>query len=276
MRLLALGLFSIAAAASACAQPTSVARTLTADPWCDETRRGWTDREVACEVREQVVQARALDVAAHVNGAVTVKEWDRDDVLVRARVSAAAPTQAEAERLVRRTSVASAGGHIRAETPRTRGRRAYAGVAFEIFAPRHLSLRASVVNGPLTVHGLRGRIEAETANGPVTLDGVGGDVSVDAANGPVSITLGSRWAGRALRVGAANGPVTLDVPRGLSARVEAETANGRIRAQGLDVSQLDRQRGRYVGETLTATLGRGGPLLSLETANGPITLRARG
>ena len=270
----------ILATGTVCAQPTTVSRTLVDVPWCEEAdaavHRWRTSRGVACEVREFVIQTDELDVAGLVNGGVTVKEWGRDDVLVRARVVGTARTASEAARLVHATRVNASGGRVRAETPSSRNN-ATAWVDFEIFAPRSTDLSADVVNGPLTISGLSSEISAEATNGPVTLENVGGDVSVKAMNGPVTVSLdGDRWRGSGLHVETANGPITLVVSDDFSARVEVETRNGHVHCDDLGLSKADRQRGRRTGDSLAGTIGNGGPPLRFETANGPVFLRTRG
>jgi len=65
-------------------------------------RDNWSsDRLVGqCEIREQKVPATGmLTVDARRNGGVSIKGWDQNEVLVRARVQAAAGTQSEADQL---------------------------------------------------------------------------------------------------------------------------------------------------------------------------------
>lgn len=264
-RLLLLPLLALGVGASA--QPT---RVLASDAWCDRdgggSRRAW-----ACEVRETVVQTGALDVEA-LNGAVTVKRWDRPDVLVRARVAGSARSDAEARRLVRETEVTTRGGTVRARTPEARD--GGTSVSYEIFAPQRTNLTVRAANGPVGVYGLEGTIRAEATNGPVSLDDVAGDVRVRATNGPVTVALGgSTWRGAGLDVAAQNGPITLTLPPAYSARLAARTENGGISTEGLQIARAARAGRRTAGDTLETTLGRGGPVLSLSASNGGIQVR---
>ena len=55
-----------------------------------------------CEIREQTVPAGGtITVDASKNGGVSVKGWDRNDLLVRARIQTAATTQSEADQLAK-------------------------------------------------------------------------------------------------------------------------------------------------------------------------------
>lgn len=266
MRLL---LFLPLVAATACAQP---ARVLPADDWCDRANTWQGVR--ACEVRETMASADALDLVV-LNGSLEVKEWDRPDVLVRSRITAGAKSQADADRAVRETVIAVDGGRVRAE-PGWAGD-AQASVSFEVFAPRDTDLTLVATNGPVGVHGMSGRIRVEATNGPISAHDLSGDVELAATNGPVEVDLGgSGWRGPGLSVSAQNGPITLSVPRDYSARLAAKTDLATISADGVRYAETSRQRGRVMGDQLEATLGRGGPLLSLVAHNGPVRLRSGG
>src|SRR5215831_20689153 len=72
---------------------------------CDN--RGYDgDRARHCDIREQTLPSVGrLSVEGH-NGSATVKGWLRSDVLVRSRVDSAAETQAAADLLASRVSMA--------------------------------------------------------------------------------------------------------------------------------------------------------------------------
>src|SRR6266540_511597 len=71
-----------------------------------------------CEVKEQTIPAGgAITIDARKNGGVSVKGWDRNEILVRARIHAAASTQSEADELAKQIRIETAGGKIFAEGP---------------------------------------------------------------------------------------------------------------------------------------------------------------
>lgn len=262
-----------AASAQAPRADRSAERGPSADSWCDENR--WSDRRAVrvCEVVELAAPAGPLDVAAHPNGAVTVRQWDGPDVRVRARIEAAAESEARARALLRQSAVDIDGGTVRTRTPDVDD--GWVTVGLEILTPRRTDLTVTATNGPLTLDGLDGRIRATATNGPIVATGLAGDVRVRSQNGPVTLTLaGETWGGAGLDVESRNGPLAVSIPRGYSAGLDAETEVGQIDARNLPLRNADRRRGRYVGDALTARLGRGGPALRLRTANGPVTLRA--
>lgn len=256
-----------ALAAAASAQTAAAVRVLSGDPWCD--RVSAAGQRVACEVREFVVNADALDLESQ-NGPVTVQTWDRADVLVRARVVGVARQQDQAERLVRSSSVTVRGGVVRAGPPR-----GGASVSYDVFAPRDTDLNVKTVNGPVEIRGLSGRTRAQAANGPVTLSGLAGDVKARSTNGPVTVRLdGRRWRGSGLDVEAVNGPLAVSVPDDYSADLLTETERGRIRTDGVEVCDPVSIRNGS-GEQVAGRLGGGGSTIRLRTTNGPVVLTKR-
>lgn len=267
---LALALVLLTACASA--QPHH--RTLSDDEWCETSHHG--DYERACEVREVVLSADRLDVDAAPNGGITVRTWDRSDVLVRARVESGARTRAEADRLVEETRIRVDGGRVRTEAARTRdGRDRWVSVSYEVFAPARTDLALATVNGGVAVHGVHGDIEARTVNGGISMDGVAGEVVARTTNGGIEVGLdGGAWDGAGLDAETTNGGISMTVPAGYSARLDARTRVGRISASGLSIPEADRQRGRWMGDRVETTLGRGGAPLRLVTQNGGVSIRA--
>ena len=78
-------------------------------------RDNWhNDRLVGqCEIREQKIPAGGLlTVDASKNGGVSIKGWDQNEILVRARVQGAAASQGEADQLVKQIRVETSGGKV--------------------------------------------------------------------------------------------------------------------------------------------------------------------
>lgn len=239
-------------------------RVLADDPWCEETED--EDQAGYCEVREYTLPAReriAVDAGEH--GSIRVEAWDRDEVLLRARVQAQAPTEDTARRLVASTDVETS-STVRPDAPDAR-RDAWVGVSFELRVPRRTDLDLTTHHGGIGIEGVTGRIAFEALNGGVRLDGVGGDVRGETTNGGLSVTLtGDTWQGQGLDVETVNGGVRLVVPEGYSAELETGTVNGRVRL-GFPVQMQGEGGDRFV-----TTLGRGGPRLRVATTNGSVTL----
>jgi DUF4097 and DUF4098 domain-containing protein YvlB len=247
------------------ALPAAAQRTLTDDPWCTE-REDAGEAVRACEVREfTLAPRRTLAVEAGDNGGISVEAWDRDEVLVRARIQAKGASSAEARRLLERVAIET-DGTIRPRVPRAR-RDAWASVSFRLMVPRRSDLALRAHNGGIGIDGVSGAIEFATRNGGVHLDGVGGDVRGRTTNGGLDVHLaGDRWAGDRLDVETTNGGIRLVVPDGYSADLETGTVNGGLRLGFPVTVEGD------VGRRVRTRLGDGGRPVRVVTTNGGVVV----
>ena len=241
------------------------------DDWLEHCREnsGRNDHVNYCEVRELGMRAtdRPLAVDAGQNGGVAVAAWDRDSILVSARIQAQASSEDEARDIARDIRIETSGGTVRADGP-SFGRGRSWSVSFEVFAPERTDLRLDTYNGPIAVDGVSGRMELRAHNGPVALDHVGGDVHARTTNGPLRIKLdGRRWQGAGLDAETTNGPVVLVIPGDYSARLETGTTNG-----PMSIDFPITVQGR-LSNHLSLELGSGGPPVRAITTNGPVTVR---
>ncbi|MDH3496379.1 MAG: DUF4097 domain-containing protein [Gemmatimonadota bacterium] len=227
-----------------------------------------SDDERFCEMRETTLPAGRdpIEVDGGPNGGIRVLGWDGRDIKVRARVTAAARSDARARELADGVEI-TADGAIRARGPRA-GRREWWAVTFEVLVPRHANLDLRTTNGGIRVEDVRGRIRFATTNGGVRLAALAGDVAGRTTNGGVEVVLtGSRWDGEGLDAQTTNGGVRLLIPDGYSAHLEASTRNG-----GLSVDFPITVQG-LVGKSLSFDLGTGGPTVRLRTTNGSVRLQ---
>lgn len=164
--------------------------------------------------------------------------------------------------------------------------------------PRRYSVRLSTAGGAVSVARLDGSVDAQTAGGAITLEGASGDVRGATSGGPLSV---GRVDGR-LSLRTSGGPITLD--GGAGGALVAETSGGAVRATldraptadvdlrtaggAIDLTlpahtnavldaattagRVASDFGTPRGAALRTTLGRGGPLVRLRTAAGPITI----
>jgi hypothetical protein len=237
------------------------------DEWCRESGRG--DRGWFCEVREFTLSAEdAIRVDASPNGGIAVWGSDRDDVLVRARVSARARTDDDAMEIVEAVDVDVSGTSVEADGPRT-GRRESWSVSYRIYAPSRSDLSLESTNGGITIEDVTGDLDFRTTNGGIHLTGVGGDVRGRTTNGGVHVVLdGTSWSGAGLDVTTQNGGVHLTVPEGYSAHLETGTVNG-----GLDFDFPVTVQGRLNRRSISMELGSGGNPIRVRTTNGGVTVR---
>ncbi len=236
-------------------------------------RDNWSsDRLVGqCEMREQKVPATGmLTVDARRNGGVSIKGWDQNEVLVRARVQAAASTQSEADQLAKQIRIETAGGKIFAVGPENRKDYQW-NVSYEIFAPKRTDLSLEAYNGGIYISDITGRIEFEGHNGGVVLKRVGGSVRGGTTNGGLVVELdGSRWDGEELDVHTTNGGIVMSVPENYSAHLETGTVNGHL---SIDFPVTVQGR---ISRELAVNLGSGGATVRAMTTNGGVKIKRAG
>lgn len=224
-----------------------------------------------CEIKEQTMAAGGtITVDARKNGGVSVKGWDRNEVLVRARIQTAASTQSEADELAKQIRIETGGGKIFAEGPDNRKDHNW-NVSYEIFVPRRSDLSLEAYNGGISIVDVSGRIEFTGHNGGVVLKRVGGLVRGGTTNGGVVVELdGARWDGETLDVKTTNGGIVMSVPENYSAHLETGTVNGH-----LSVDFPVTVQGRITRE-LAVNLGSGGPTVRAMTTNGGVKIKRVG
>ena len=224
-----------------------------------------------CEVKEQTLAATGgtLNVDGRTNGGVSVKGWERNEVLVRYRIQTQAPTQAEADSLASQVRINTAGGEIRAEGPEQNGDSHWS-VSYEIFAPRQSNLSLRTHNGGISIADISGRINFEAQNGGVSLRRLGGNVTGATTNGGLAVELtGGTWEGEGLNVKTTNGGLSVTVPDNYSAHLETGTVNGNL-AVSPSIAEVTREMKR-----LSVNLGSGGTNLRIYTTNGGVAIKRR-
>ena len=191
-----------------------------------------------------------LDVEGSRNGGVSIRGWDRAEILVKACKMVGADDDATAQALMNRLTISTEGGKVRANEPeKADGARQSWVVQFTIYVPRDLAIQASVYNGGLALQGLTGKVNGRAHNGGIAISRSGG------AESPIELF-------------AQNGGISLKDVRG---KIDARTANGGIAMSGGSgevkvVSQnggivINLPEGGWSGETLEARSENGGMIL---------------
>lgn len=258
-----------AAAVVALVVPASLALAQAKMSPCPD--REGSSRPSHCEIRELSVPVvgNTLSVDATPNGGITVRGWDRAEIQVRARVTANAETQEEADAMAADVRVLTDGGRIRSEGRPSVNRGGWS-VSFEVMAPAHHGLTLRTTNGGIGVKGVQSEIDIQTTNGGISLTDVNGEVRGHTTNGGVQIELsGDSWLGQGLDVQTRNGGVRLSLPSGYSARLDAGTTNGGIRCDFPVTVQ------GTIGKELSGDLGHGGVPLKVRTTNGGVQIVRR-
>src|SRR5215510_7565250 len=145
---------------------------------CRDNGSWYGDRLVGnCEIREQTLapSGGAIGVDGRQNGGVSVKGWDQNQVLVRARVQTAALTAEEAAELAKQVRIETSGAKIFASGPDSK-KNSHWDVSYEVFVPRRSDLSLETHNGGIAINDVNGRIDFTALNGGVVLKRVGGAV----------------------------------------------------------------------------------------------------
>lgn len=236
---------------------------------CDQNWGGRDDQKRHCEMKEQTLAASGgqIKVDGKRNGGVSVKGWDRNEILVRAQITAQAPTENEARALVNEVRILTGGANIYADGPEPRDNRWWA-VSYEVFVPRQSDLALKAHNGGISIESVRGTLECDTNNGGVSLREVNGKVKGRTTNGGLSVRLsGNRWEGEGLDVETRNGGVQLSIPENYSAHLETGTVNG-----GVNFGFPLTVQGK-IEKNISTDLGSGGATIRLMTTNGGISVK---
>jgi len=230
----------------------------------------YNDRLVSnCEIREQTLalSGSAIAIDGRQNGGISIKGWDQNQILVRARVQAAAPSAAEAQALGQQVRIETSGAKIFASGPEAR-RDYHWDVSYEVFVPRRADLALETHNGGIAIADVNGRIDFNAVNGGVVLKRVGGAVRGSTTNGGLVIELsGDRWDGESMDVSTTNGGVIMSVPENYSAHLETGTVNGSVNTDFPVTGQITKQ--------IALNLGSGGATVRAMTTNGGVNLKKR-
>ncbi|HSD45806.1 MAG TPA: hypothetical protein VLB87_04255 [Pyrinomonadaceae bacterium] len=240
---------------------------------CRNNDRWYNDRLVGtCEIREQTLAPTGAPIAidGRQNGGVSVKGWDQNQILVRARVQTGAPTAQEAEALAREIRIETSGSKIFASGPENR-QDYHWDVSYEVMVPRRSDVSVETHNGGIAIADVNGRIDFSATNGGVVLKKVAGNVKGSTTNGGLVIELtGDRWEGETLDVSTTNGGVIMSIPENYSANLQTGTVNGNISVDFPVTVQGE------IKKQLAVNLGAGGAMVRATTTNGGVRIRRVG
>ena len=220
------------------------------------------------ETREQTLRGSRdlIEVDGRLNGGISVQGWDKNEMLVKAKIQTWADTKAEAEDLAREIEI-QYDDEIFAQGPDQKRHSSWS-VSFEIFVPFDSNLNLKTHNGGISIAAVQGEIRFKALNGGVVLSDLAGDVMGRTTNGGVIVDLtGDRWDGNRLDVTTTNGGVEVNIPEDYSADFETGTVNGRIH---VDFPVMVQGK---IGKSFATKLGDGGSLIRVKTTNGGVQLQ---
>lgn len=232
--------------------------------------------------------ASPLRLKAGSRGGIVVYGADRNDYGIQVCKAAGGGDQSSADSLLRQISVQLQGNEVVSQGPEDEDWMVY----LIVQAPRHGSVDAEAVNGPLSFHDFEGKakvhvkngplsfrncsgeINAEVQNGPVSVKGSGGDLHLRAQNGPLSVDLaGNSWTGGGLDASTVNGPLSLRLPENFQSGVRVEMSGHsplRCRAKGCEQANKnwdeDQKSIEFNGPNV---------LVKMSTVNGPVSIDNR-
>ncbi len=230
---------------------------------------GWSNQRMVnhCEIKEQTLPASDISVDGRMNGGVSIKGWERNEVLVRSRIQTAATTQAAADELAGQIKIETGGAKIFASGPENR-KDAWWSVSYEIFVPHRSNVSVKTNNGGISFTDVHGRLDFSALNGGVSLRRVGGTVKGATTNGGLNVELnGNRWDGEAMDVRTTNGGVSLSIPGNYSAHLETGTVNGHLSVDFPITMQGE------IKKEVAVNLGSGGATIRAMTTNGGVNIR---
>ena len=225
-------------------------------------------------VTENIKQTYPLDANGtvhldNVNGDIDIVAWDKAEVSLEAEKKGKTDEDlkkvtleidASPSKLTIKTKYAKNGwfGNI------------HASVRYRLMVPANVRLdKVDSVNSDIKVTGVRGSVNLDTVNGSITATGIASDARLDSVNGSLNAEFASLDGVHQVKLDSVNGRASVTLPKGASARIDADSVNGSV--------NIDQQvkLGKVRRHSLTGQIGSGGPDISLETVNGSISVREK-
>lgn len=154
---------------------------------------------------------------------------------------------------------------------------------YDVQVPRNIELILKNFNhGDIAVKGTSGKFSVHDFNGGISLEEVAGSGEINTFNGSVKVAF-TRNPEQDMKVHSFNGPVDVYFPQNLNADIQYKTFNGGVYSD-FEVAAVPVESGggvqptRFVyhtGHDGSGRIGKGGPLLSFHSFNGPIRLHAQ-
>jgi DUF4097 and DUF4098 domain-containing protein YvlB len=277
---------------------------------CSIDVRGDNDLVVHEELRFTVSGAAELDLRTF-DGAIDVRTWDREEVVIDVQRRAATTADAKAIEVTTRQDGPRIVLEALQPTVRREGIVHLGGfrspsVSFVVTAPRRVAVRAASGDGPIQVREVTGSVMLQSGDGPVRVDQIAGEMDIRTGDGPialegvqgaVSLTTGDGQVVvsgvlSGVRISTGDGPVRVDARTGstIAGEWSVHTGDGPIELRlptpfdaELDAFSGDgpitlhgqaqaTRSGQENQTTLRAPIGGGGAPIRLRTGDGPITV----
>jgi hypothetical protein len=192
-------------------------------------------------------------------GSLTVRGWERNEVLVQGTLAAGAEGlsfEGEKGETSLSVEVPEEWFHAAGEAPAFRS-------TLTVSVPAGSRLQIETVNATVVVEKMVGTVEVQTVNGGVRIDSPVTAVEVDTMTGSVSV----RSPAAETNVHSISGEVLIE---GATGRVQVETMSGKVTVRGAGLSELEVETIAGAVE-LQGTFARRGKV-SIETFSSPVRL----
>jgi len=199
-------------------------------------------------------------------GDVSINAWDRDEVRVEAIKCASDSRRLNDAQIV----VDSTSDSLSIYTYYAAADAAHpASVAYRITVPRTANIEnVRLVNGGLSVRGLRGAVKATSINGDIRAEMLEGTADLSTVNGQVAADFHRISPANAISLRSVNGPIVLSIPSGTGAQLVAQNRSGGI------LTDFGRREFAEHGHRFHAILKGGGAEIHLENVNGGISIHS--
>lgn len=209
----------------------------------------------------------------NVNGSVTVRTWDRNEILIEGEKSA--KTEEELRQIDLTMEISESRAFLKVRLPKREGGwfgsgNIRASVRFTITLPATASLDGvETVNSSVTIEGVRGAVRSRTVNGGIRATNLGGSAELDTVNGSIKAEFAGLASGQQLSFETVNGQVVVRLPKDAGAELRASVVNGNIDCDfPLQLTKSSRR-------SLHGTIGGGGSTVEAKTVNGSISIEQR-
>lgn len=210
----------------------------------------------------------------NVNGNITVRAWDKNEILIEGEKSAASADELKAVDLI--LAIAADRASINVHLPKRSGgwfggNTVRASVDFTVTVPRSAVLRKiATVNGNVAIDDARGAVYASTVNGGIHATGLGGKVEFSTVNGSIHASFAVIPASGKFSCKTVNGGIAITLPPDAGVQVQAGTVNG-----GIDCTAPLNPGSNVRRSHLSGTIGDGRATLRASTVNGGIRIEQR-
>ena len=200
----------------------------------------------------------------NINGDVQITGWSKNEVQIDAIKTA--PDQQRLDNMRIEVNNSPNSVEIQTKYPEGHTNNNPGSVRYTLYVPQNARIdKIELVNGSLDVGKISGEIDANLVNGKLRASDLAGTAHLATVNGSVEANYATLNNVKEIKLSSVNGTVNLLLPPSPNADVSASAVNGSISTDfPLTV------KGRFVGKSMSGTLGSGGVQIELHNVNGSI------